>query len=108
MTTPIGDESLELGDYLAVLRRRWLIVLALTCAGVLIAVAAIALTPKTYSATSSVLVYAVAGQTSNPVGGTTGSVNMDNEAQLVTSRAIAVTRRRPSTAGIGRRSSRRG
>ena len=90
MTTSISDGSLELGDYLAVLRRRWLIVLALTCAGVLIAGIAIALTPMTYTATSSVLVYALTGQSSAAVGATPSAVNMDNEAQLVSSRAIAV------------------
>ena len=37
MATSGGTDSFELGDYLGMLRRRWLIVVALTCVGIVLA-----------------------------------------------------------------------
>ena len=44
-------DSLEFAGYLAVLRRRWWIILVLACVGILAAGAYIAVSPKGYTAT---------------------------------------------------------
>jgi capsular polysaccharide biosynthesis protein len=89
MTISSRPDSFELADYLGVLRRRWLIVLVLSCVGVLLAGAYAKLAPRTYTASVSVYVSS-AISTGNPsVGRTTGLVNMDNEAQIVQSTTVA-------------------
>jgi capsular polysaccharide biosynthesis protein/Mrp family chromosome partitioning ATPase len=89
MATSGGTDSFELGDYLGMLRRRWLIVVALTCVGIVLAGAYYKTARKTYTATAAVYVNATA--TNNAaLGRTGGSVNMDNEAQIAQSQAVAV------------------
>lgn len=82
-------ESLELSDYLSVLRRRWLIVLLLTVVGVVIAGAYVKTATKMYTATSLVQVSPLSNNATAAVGRTSGSVNMDNEAQIVQSNTVA-------------------
>jgi capsular polysaccharide biosynthesis protein/Mrp family chromosome partitioning ATPase len=86
------SDSFEVGDYTGVLRRRWLIVLALTIFGAIGAFGYVTVAPKTYTATSAVFVAPTAadqgGQLQNSrTGG--GSVNLDTEAQVVQSTAVA-------------------
>ncbi|HEY2129192.1 MAG TPA: Wzz/FepE/Etk N-terminal domain-containing protein [Streptosporangiaceae bacterium] len=83
-------DSFELSDYLGVLRRRWWLIVGLLCAGLLGAAAYYETAPRTYTATTSVYVTAT-GAGSNQVqnGRTNGTVNMDNEAQLVQSYTVA-------------------
>jgi capsular polysaccharide biosynthesis protein len=83
-------QSAELVDYLGVLKRQWRIVLGivalgLSCAGLLLAVA-----PKSYLATASVQVNPLPGQGDTPVSGSrvTDGVNLDTEAQLLTSAVV--------------------
>jgi len=88
-----GSDSFELADYLGVLRRRWWIVLALTCVGVLAAGAYVKLSPKTYKATATVNVTAT-GMTQNQGGAVAGgrtnnAINLDTEAQIVQSGTVA-------------------
>ena len=85
-------DSFEAADYVGVLRRRWWIVLALTCIGVVGAFGYVTVAPKTYTATSSVNVTPTAADQSNAVAGsrTAGAtVNLDTEAQVVTSTSVA-------------------
>src|SRR5215469_4317648 len=89
MTVQPGSDYFELADYLGVLRRRWLMVLALSLAGVVLAGAYYYIAPRTYAATVLVQVNALQNN-ANAVGGrTSGPVNMDNEAQIVQSATVA-------------------
>ena len=89
MTISGSSDSFELGDYLGMLRRRWRIVVALTCLGVLLAGGYYKHAHKVYTATASVYVSATAANSNQTLGRTGGSVNMDNEAQLVQSETVA-------------------
>jgi capsular polysaccharide biosynthesis protein/Mrp family chromosome partitioning ATPase len=86
------SDSFEVTDYAGVLRRRWWIVFGLVCLGTLAAAAYVAVTPKSYTATSSVQVSANAANINNVAGSRTATgptVNMDNEAQFVKSTTVA-------------------
>lgn len=82
-------EALELSDYLGVLRRRWWIVLVLTVVGVGVAGAYVKVAPKAYTATALVQVNPLSNNATAAAGRTSGSVNMDNEAQIVQSNTVA-------------------
>ncbi len=87
-----GSDSFEVTDYAGVLRRRWWIVFGLVCLGTLAAAAYVAVTPKSYTATSSVQVTPNAANVNNVAGSRTATgptVNMDNEAQVVKSTTVA-------------------
>jgi capsular polysaccharide biosynthesis protein len=87
-------DSFEPGDYLEVLRRRWWIVLVLAVLGLLAAGAYVAVAPKVYTASTSVYVTATAASSSQVTGGrTSGTVDMDSEAQLVQSTDVATLAR---------------
>src|SRR5436305_4238583 len=88
MTTSTTSDSWELADYGRALRRRWRVLLALTLIGVLIAGGVLVLAPKTYTATSSVAVAGLPTDTRPAKGAGTG-VDMDNEARLAQSAAVA-------------------
>ena len=89
MATSGGTDSFELGDYLGMLRRRWLIVVALTCVGIVLAGAYYKTARKTYTATAAVYVNATATNNNATFGRTSGPVNMDNEAQIAQSEIVA-------------------
>jgi capsular polysaccharide biosynthesis protein/Mrp family chromosome partitioning ATPase len=91
MATPSHPDAFELADYLRVLRRRWWIVVAFACLGVLVAGAYVVKTPKTYTATAAVFVNANAASATQLLGSRTSglAVNMDNEAQVVQSNPVA-------------------
>jgi capsular polysaccharide biosynthesis protein len=90
MNGSAGTDSFELADYLDVLRRRWWLIVGLLCIALLGAAAYYETAPRIYTATASVYVTAT-GAGSNQVqnGRTNGTVNMDNEAQLVQSYTVA-------------------
>jgi Mrp family chromosome partitioning ATPase/capsular polysaccharide biosynthesis protein len=80
----------DLNDYVAMARRHW----AGVAASLLLCVAGAALlasfTTKVYVSTTSVLVQPLGGQDTNVVGGRTkGDINLDTEAQIVRSTAVA-------------------
>src|SRR5918992_543127 len=84
------DSSTDVSDYLGMLRRHWWVVLLLVLTGVGGAVLVTHVQPKVYESATSVLVQP-AGQDTNVVGGRTkGDINLDTEAQLVRSTAVAV------------------
>ena len=84
------DPNVEFTQYGEILRRRWKSIAFGVILGLLLAGAALALLPKTYESTASVLVNAV-GTTNGSVenGRTTSSLNLDTEAQIVTSSVVA-------------------
>lgn len=94
MGMPQEAESFEFAGYLGVLRRRWWVVLVLACVGVVAAGAYIAVSPKGYTATSTVNVTATGSsqtQSGGAVAGgrTSSAVNLDTEVQIVQSSSVA-------------------
>ena len=82
--------SADLSHYLGVLRRHWWILLVATLVGLGMGTAVTHALPKVYESSTSVLVQAV-GQDTNAAGGrTNNTINLDTEAQLVGSGAVAV------------------
>jgi uncharacterized protein involved in exopolysaccharide biosynthesis/Mrp family chromosome partitioning ATPase len=83
-------DSLAPGEFLHVLRRRWLVVVGLTIVGVLGAAAYLKVAPATYTSSASVYVTATGADASQVAGGRTGgAVDLDSEAQLVVSSNVA-------------------
>lgn len=79
-----------LADYGALLRRRWRLVVGGVLVGLIAAGGAIALLPKTYTSTASVMVQSTGENGAVQGGRTSGDVNLDTEAQIVKSTAVAV------------------
>ncbi|MGA8113066.1 MAG: Wzz/FepE/Etk N-terminal domain-containing protein, partial [Actinocatenispora sp.] len=80
----------DLRDHIAILRRNWWLVLALTALGLAAAAAATTQLPRTYESVTSVLVLPAGDQDANAEGGRTkATINLDTEAQLVRSTAVA-------------------
>src|SRR6516162_1672938 len=84
--------SLAAVDYTGVLRRRWWVVAGFAVAGLIGAAAYTVVAPKTYTATAAVFVKTTGADVGNGITGnrTSGAlVNLDTEAQLVTSGTVA-------------------
>ena len=82
-------DYLDLSDYTGVLRRRWRAAGLLCLLGVAVAGGYLLVAPAAYTATVLVQVNALPSD-ANAVGGrTAGPVNMDNEAQVAQSGAVA-------------------
>ena len=79
------------GDYTGVLRRRWLIVVALTLVGLVGSFGYMQVIRASYAATAAVYVAPTGADPNNQVANskTTSAVNLDTEAQLVTSGVVA-------------------
>lgn len=85
-------DSFEAADYVGVLRRRWLSVVVVTVIGLVGALGYALVAPKTYVATAEVAVTPTGADQTNGVSGSrtsSGSVNLDTEAQNVTSATVA-------------------
>jgi uncharacterized protein involved in exopolysaccharide biosynthesis/Mrp family chromosome partitioning ATPase len=81
---------MQLADYTGVLRRRWWLVVAVAVIGTLGGIGYFKTAPKAYTATASVYVTASSGNANQVTGGrTTGTVNLDTEAQIVQSATVA-------------------
>jgi len=85
--------SVEFSDYGEILRRRWWIIAVLCVIGVGLALAALQVVPKTYSATALVQVKSVGESGAVANGRTSDAVNLDTEAQLVKSNDVAIRAR---------------
>lgn len=81
--------SADVSHYLGVFRRHWWIALIATGAGLGAGVALTRTLPKVYESSTSVLVQSVDQDTNASGGRTKGTVNLDTEAQLVGSGAVA-------------------
>ncbi|MEU4425271.1 Wzz/FepE/Etk N-terminal domain-containing protein [Actinoplanes sp. NPDC024001] len=82
--------SADLSHYLGAVRRHWWLALAVTAAGLSAGAVLSQTMPKVYESSASVLVQAVDQDTNAQGGRTKGAVNLDTEAQLVGSGAVAV------------------
>ncbi|MEU4245235.1 Wzz/FepE/Etk N-terminal domain-containing protein [Actinoplanes sp. NPDC026619] len=80
----------DVSHYLGVFRRHWWIALVATGAGLGAGAALTSALPKVYESSAAVLVQAIDQDTNAQGGRTKGSVNLDTEAQLVGSGAVAV------------------
>ncbi|WP_213452827.1 tyrosine-protein kinase domain-containing protein [Rhizomonospora bruguierae] len=81
--------SYDLSDYLGMFRRHWWVMLLLTAAGLGAAAAVTRAQPPVYAASTSVLVQPAGPDTTLVNGRTKGTINLDTEAQLVRSTAVA-------------------
>src|SRR5262252_7782826 len=84
--------ALAVVDYTGVLRRRWWVVAVCAVVGLLGAAAYLLVAPKTYTATATVFVKTTGADVGDGITGnrTSGAlVNLDTEAQLVTSGTVA-------------------
>src|SRR4051794_16637363 len=79
----------DVSHYLGVFRRHWWIALVATAAGLGGGAALTRALPKVYESSTSVLVQALDQDTNAQGGRTKGTVNLDTEAQLVGSGAVA-------------------
>jgi Mrp family chromosome partitioning ATPase len=79
----------EVSHYLGIFRRHWWIALVATGAGLGGGVALTSAMPKVYESSTAVLVQALDQDTNASGGRTKGAVNLDTEAQLVGSGAVA-------------------
>ncbi|MFC7534801.1 Wzz/FepE/Etk N-terminal domain-containing protein [Actinoplanes sp. GCM10030250] len=82
--------SADVSQYLGAFRRHWWIALVATGAGLSAGTVLSQTMPKVYESSTSVLVQSVDQDTNAQGGRTKGSVNLDTEAQLVGSGAVAV------------------
>lgn len=90
MSYKSGPEDLALADYTDVLKRRWGLIVLVAIIGALGSLGYYKVAHKAYTATASVFVTATNG-TANQVtnGRTSGTVNLDTEAQVVQSVVVA-------------------
>ncbi|MBX9386731.1 Wzz/FepE/Etk N-terminal domain-containing protein [Streptomonospora nanhaiensis] len=81
----------DLKDVAATLRRRWRLVAAFVVGGLLLAALALLVAPRTYTATTAVHVRpsGIPEITGERSGRTNGEINLDTEAQIVSSARIA-------------------
>jgi capsular polysaccharide biosynthesis protein/MinD-like ATPase involved in chromosome partitioning or flagellar assembly len=82
--------SADLSHYLGMLRRHWWVLLLMTAIGLGAAVVVTRAVPKVYESATSVLVQSVDGDTNASGGRTKSAINLDTEAKLVDSGAVAV------------------
>ena len=83
-------DSVQVADYGAMLRRRWWVLLLGAVVGVVLAVELLVLSTKTYESTAGVLVLPTGVDSAAVTGGRTGGeINLDTEAQIVTSVDVA-------------------
>ena len=78
-----------LGDYVAVVRRRWLVVLVALLVCFAAGLAFLQVAPKTYVSSAKVLVLPTSTVSVAEGSRTTDSINLDTEAQLVKSEPVA-------------------
>jgi uncharacterized protein involved in exopolysaccharide biosynthesis/Mrp family chromosome partitioning ATPase len=82
--------SADLSHYLGMLRRHWWVLLLMTVIGLGAAIMVTRAVPKVYESATSVLVQPVDGGANADGGRTKGVINLDTEAKLVDSGAVAV------------------
>jgi capsular polysaccharide biosynthesis protein len=80
----------DLSHYVGMFRRHWWVVLIVTGAGLGLGAAVTDAMPKVYESSTAVLVQVVEQDVNQSGGRTKGSINLDTEAQLVGSGAVAV------------------
>ena len=83
--------SSSLVDYAALLRRQWAVIVTCVVLGVAAAVAYVTVSPAAYVSSTAILVRATGIDSGDAVAGsrTSGSINLDTEAQIARSAKIA-------------------
>lgn len=90
MSHSSGPEDLQLADYTGVLKRRWWLIVAFAVIAAVVSAGYFKTAHKVYTATASVYVTATSVTANQVTGGrTSGTVNLDTEAQVVQSSTIA-------------------
>lgn len=90
MTEPTAAHARDLGDYLAVARRRWGWIVCSVLLGTTLAMGYLVSAEKTYVSTAKVLVLPTGTSEGSALGArTNGVINLDTEAQLVKSEAVS-------------------
>src|ERR1700760_1414928 len=89
MATSSRPDSPEVADYLGVLRRRWAMVVLLTVAGAVLALGYAQFAPRQYAAAVLIQVNPLPNNANAVAGRTSGTVDMDNEAQIAQSVLVA-------------------
>jgi succinoglycan biosynthesis transport protein ExoP len=86
-----GPSSATFGEYTGALRRRWWVLVLGAVIGLGLAAAYLLVAPKTYISTAAVRVDQIGTESDNTLEGArlNSGVNMDTEAQLVTSQAVS-------------------
>lgn len=83
-------DSVQVADYGAMLRRRWWVLALGAVIGLVLAVEVLVLSSKTYESTAGVLVLPTGVESAGVVGDRTGGdINLDTEAQIVSSVDVA-------------------
>jgi capsular polysaccharide biosynthesis protein/Mrp family chromosome partitioning ATPase len=85
----ISEKESVLSDYTGFLARQWPLLLLGLLIGLALGIATLAVSPKTYEATTSVLVQPTGDDTNVQNGRTDAAINLDTEAQIVTSTVVA-------------------
>lgn len=88
---PVQRPDPYAGDYTAVVRRRWPVILVLFCVGMAGTLAYLVVTPSVYLATAAVYVSPTGAYHNNQVADsrTGGPLNLDTEAQVIVSGVVA-------------------
>lgn len=84
MSNSYPSSSVRLGDYVVLIRRRWLSILLGILLGAALTIGYLAFAPRSYTADTSVLVTGTPGDNATATSNR-GTINLDTEAQLVTS-----------------------
>lgn len=92
--THVAEPPVVFADYGEVLRRRWPLILVAVVIGTGAAMGFLNVVPKTYDAAAQVQVKTVGEDGAVANGRTSTSLNLDTEAQLVTSNAVALRAKR--------------
>lgn len=89
MAEPSAAHARDLGDYAALVRRRWRWIAGGVVVGLVVACAYVLAAPATYRSSAKVLVQPVGNAVPTVGQRTDNPVNLDTEAQLVTSERVA-------------------
>jgi capsular polysaccharide biosynthesis protein len=90
MAEPTAAHARDLGDYLSLVRRRWVWIVGSVLACLVLATMYLSVAQQTYVSTAKVLVQQTSNNTGASVGARTNdAINLDTEAQLVKSEAVS-------------------
>ncbi len=90
MSEPTAAHARDLGDYVALARRRWTWIVGCVVAGIAVSYVYLGVAQETYESTAKVLVESTGTTESTTVGARTNdAINLDTEAQLVKSEPVS-------------------
>ena len=89
MAEPTAAHARDLGDYVSLVRRRWIGVVASVLVGLTLSLAYLSVAQQTYVSTSKLLVKSTGSSETSVGARTSDAINLDTEAQLVQSEPVA-------------------